>query len=274
MTAAAGEPFAGFWKQWGDGQAELAAYDLTVPRYGAPRAGTAVTIFVTEPFSRSAGVKADPGRHPATDVTPVIKLNLVRDFQTGIYDYNEMLSAFVEVDTGSPLKLSFSRQEWCGHLYQQIRFGASKVEAVSHSYFDGAADQSLSWEPTPVLAEDALLVWARGVAEPRLAVGEARPVTLLAALGTPGVFSRTAAMAERRKDGDREVWRVTVAGSYSKTIFVEPGGERRILGWESSNGERATLVRSARVKYWELNGVGGEAALQKLGLTPRPRRTM
>ena len=82
-----------FWKQWGDGQAELAGYDLIFPRYGHPRRGVAVAIFVTETFSNSARVKADPGKHPASDQFPVMKLNLVKDFQTGIYDYNTMTSS-------------------------------------------------------------------------------------------------------------------------------------------------------------------------------------
>jgi len=40
----------GFWKHWGDGRAEVASYDLTYPRYGELRSGTAVTVFVTEPI--------------------------------------------------------------------------------------------------------------------------------------------------------------------------------------------------------------------------------
>jgi hypothetical protein len=52
----------GFRKTWGDGQAEVAGYSLTYPRYGQPRTGTAVTIFVTEPLSESLRVKADPGK--------------------------------------------------------------------------------------------------------------------------------------------------------------------------------------------------------------------
>src|SRR5258708_5205492 len=75
-----------FWAHWGDGKAELDGYALTQPRYGQKRAGTAVLIFVTEDFSDSLRVKADPGKHPAADVYPVLKLNFVRDFQTGIYD--------------------------------------------------------------------------------------------------------------------------------------------------------------------------------------------
>src|SRR6185503_7282151 len=81
-----------FWKRWGDGRGELAGYDLTFPRYGSLRKGVAITIFVTETFSHSLRVKSDPGRHPASDEYPVMKLNLVQDFGTGIYDYNLMTS--------------------------------------------------------------------------------------------------------------------------------------------------------------------------------------
>jgi len=86
---------AAFWKQWGDGQAELSGYDLTFPRYGQLRRGVAVTIFVTETFSNTLRVKADPGKHPPSDEFPVMKLNLIEDYQTGVYDYNDMTSSFV-----------------------------------------------------------------------------------------------------------------------------------------------------------------------------------
>src|SRR6476469_9637897 len=84
-----------FWKHWGDGKGELAGYDLTIPRYGQIRKGVAITVFVTETFSNSLRVKSDPGRHPKSDEFPVMKLNLVEDFATGIYDYNLLTSSFV-----------------------------------------------------------------------------------------------------------------------------------------------------------------------------------
>ncbi len=37
-----------FWKQWGDGNAELASYDLTLPRYGQARQGVAVSIVIPD----------------------------------------------------------------------------------------------------------------------------------------------------------------------------------------------------------------------------------
>ena len=108
-----------FWKTWADGQAEIASYDLVYMRYGHPRKGVAVSIFVTESFSNAARVKADPGKHPDADVFPVMKLNLVEDFQTGVYDYNEQTSSFVGLapiagrSSGTLAKVSFSSQEWC-----------------------------------------------------------------------------------------------------------------------------------------------------------------
>jgi hypothetical protein len=144
---------------------------------------------VTETFSNSLRVKADPGKHPATDEFPVMKLNLVEDYQTGIYDYNDMTSSFVALaavngrPAGAPAKISFSSQEWCGHTFQQLLFDTHAIRATTHSYFDGEADrQSELNYPTGGLSEDALLLWARGQAGPRIAPGERREVELLGSL--------------------------------------------------------------------------------------------
>src|SRR2546427_254465 len=132
---------ASFWAHWGDGRAEMNGYRLVQPRYGAPRTGSAVYIFVTEDFSDSVRVKADPGQHPASDIYPVMKLNAVRHFQTGIYDYKVMTSTFARVASGwPPAKVSFSSQEWCGHVYHQLLPSAGNVAGVFHSNFDGGAD--------------------------------------------------------------------------------------------------------------------------------------
>src|SRR5262249_52458683 len=166
---AAADPLApvfddAFWRRWGDGQAELAGYDLVQPRYGQKREGVALTIFVTETFSNALRVKSDPGKHPESDEFPVMKLNLVEDFPTGIYDYNLMTSTFVALkavngrSAGSTTKVSFSSQEWCGNVYAQALFDAASVRHESHSYFDGEADRQETLPyPEAGLAEDALL---------------------------------------------------------------------------------------------------------------------
>jgi len=285
---------ATFWQTWGDGQAELAGYDLTYPKYGAPRRGIAVAIFVTETFSNSARVKADPGKHPASDEFPVMKLILMKDYQTGIYDYHDMLSVFVALapvngrPAGSPAKVSFSSQEWCGHFYSQLLFDSAAIRADAHSYFDGEGDQQRRLDyPAAGVSEDALLLWARGMAGPVLAPGETRVVPLLTAL--PTARETHAPLAWRKATlsrapqpyrisvpagtFDAELYQARIDGGPQYKFFVGTSGARRILQWESSTGEKAVLLASDRLKYWELSGPGGKRALRRLGLSPRPLRT-
>ena len=148
------------------------------------RAGTAVLVFVTEDFSDSLRVKADPGKHPASDVYPVLKLNAMRDFPTGIYDYNVMTSSFLRVAPGWPVaKVSFSSQEWCGHVWHQVVPRDGKLGGLFHSYFDGEADgvDDLAF-PTDGVLEDALPVLLRGWNGAYLKPGESRAVPFLPSL--------------------------------------------------------------------------------------------
>jgi len=84
-----------FDSYWHDGKAELDGYRLTIARYGQPRAGRGVLVYVAEPFSESQRVKVDDPRQDPADTFDAFKLNLVRDFQTGIYNYSTMVSVFV-----------------------------------------------------------------------------------------------------------------------------------------------------------------------------------
>src|SRR6185503_11853544 len=283
-----------FWDRWGDGRGELAGYDLTIPRYGSPRKGVAVTIFVTETFSESRRVKSDPGRRPASDEFPVMKLNLVQDFATGIYDYNLMTSTFLALvprhgrPAGSATKVSFSSQEWCGNVYRQLLFDSGAARHTMHSYFDGEADRVERIDvPARALDGDALLLWARGFAAPLVARGEAREVTLVRSLKTARLRHQPIALESARLACQRELRAVTVPagrfmaevrtvairGGPTWTFAVEAAEPHRVLEWSSSEGESARLLASERLVYWELNRPGGEAALEKLGLKPRPPRT-
>ncbi|MCH7549394.1 MAG: hypothetical protein IH969_07665, partial [Candidatus Krumholzibacteriota bacterium] len=125
-----------FGSYWHDGKAELSGYRLKVSRYGQEREGHAVMIFVTEPFSDSKRVKVNDHTKNPSDVVDVIKLNLVRDFQTGIYDYNTMTSVFSRTSDFAPLKVTFSSAEWCGHVYGEQRFGEEELREKCFSYFE------------------------------------------------------------------------------------------------------------------------------------------
>ena len=279
---------AKFWSVWGDGQAELNAYDLTFSRYNQLRKGVSVAIFVTETFSNTLRVKADPGKHGPGDEFPVMKLNLVKDYQTGIYDYNDMLSAFVALApvnqrlAATPTKISFSSQEWCGHVYSQLLFGEAKARFTQHSYFDGEADQQRDMEyPRDGFSEDALMLWARGMARPFLKPGEKSTAQMLTSLETargkhiPLTWAYQTLSRDLKPHNLRvpagsfevEVFRETRKDKSWRAFYVEKAPPHRLIKWETSEGEKAELLGSDRMKYWEMNKEGGESALQRLGIS-------
>jgi hypothetical protein len=285
---------AEFWKDWRDGKAELSSYDLLTPRYGELRQGLAIAIFVPESFSQALRVKAEPGLHPQGDEVPVMKLNLAEDFQTGIYDYHLLSSSFLALapfsgrGAGAPVKISFSSQEWCGSHYHQVLFDERALREEFHSYFDGEADYAGTLPyPPEGLSEDALLLWARGMAAPKLAPGERLPASVLRSLKRARLLHEPlawqAATLSRAGAPERvtvpagsfevEAYRAELEGGYTYTFYTERAAPHRVIKWERSDGERAELVASERLAYWELAGEGGEAYLERLGLSRRPRRT-
>ncbi len=130
-----------FKDYWYAGKAEISSYELTQARYGEFRKGSAVLIYVTEPFLSKKQVKAD-GHNP--DNVQVLKLNSTKNYLTGIYPYSIMNSSFYPVyDNHHAVKVSFSSQEWCGHVYAQIN-NKDDFEITSHSYFETEADENFN----------------------------------------------------------------------------------------------------------------------------------
>lgn len=271
----------GFWDRWGDGRAELSGYRLTTPRYGEPRTGEAVLIFVTETFTDAQRVKSDGGHD---DEYPVVKLNDARRFDTGIYDYDAMTSVFVRLDGGLPLglptKVSLGVQEWCGNVYDQLLFFPDRYERVRHSYFDGEADLAASAAVAAgTLAADALPVLIRGLAGELLAPGARRDVTVLptlldARLRRHGLDAQAATLARSAATapvtvpaGTYDAWTWTLTTPAGTTEWaVEAAAPHRIVRWTRSDGERAELTGSMRSKYWEQTRPGDEALRRELGL--------
>jgi hypothetical protein len=274
-----------FWPHWSDGKAEMNGYKLVQPRYGAKRDGTAVLVFVTEDFSDSLRVKADPGKHPASDVYPVLKLNAVRDFQTGIYDYNVMTSTFARVAPGWPIaKVSFSSQEWCGHVYHQLIPRAGAISGLFHSYFDGEADGKDDLPmPDGGVMEDAVPILVRGWMGEWLPRGATKTMPFLPSLLRSrlehrplawGQVTVTHAPASSRVTvhaGAYEVdtWTVAEQGGRTVTYQVETAPPMRLIRWSATDGEEGSLLGSSRLAYWTMNQPGGEKYLKALGLSPR-----
>jgi hypothetical protein len=241
---------------------------------------------VAETFANSLRVKSDPGVREKKDEFSVMKLNLVEDFQTGVYDYNLMLQTFVAVDgvngrpAGVTTKVAWSSQEWCGNLFKTALLDKDVLRVTSHSYFDDEGDQALS-EATPaaaVLSEDALMLWARGMAWPVMKSGETREVPVLLSMQSArfkkGPRQWGKAVLSRDSTGAVDVFRAKLSDGRERVFAVEKTAPFRVVKYSGSDGLEATLVASERMKYWELNKAGGEAALEKLKLKVRAARTM
>ena len=283
--AAVADPFDAHWR---DGFAELNGYRWSVTRYGEPRVGEAVMVFVTEPFSLSKGVKLnDPAKNPS-DAVEVMKLNLVRDFQTGIYDYNTMVSVFSESTRFSPLKISFTSAEWCGHVYEELAFEPARIRSRVSSYFEDESSSGVLAREKDGVTEDGLYILLRGLRGDFLGPGEGRSVPFL-----PGSFYRrlthrkvgwTSCRIERGLQPEEigvpagkfavMVYRVTTGDGRGGRFWVEMPYPHRIVRWEwgaekGGGGEAAEvgeLTGSARLKYWQLHGNGHEKYLRQLGL--------
>ncbi len=130
-----------FKQYWYDGKAELNSYSLKQARYGEIHEGTAVLIFVTEPFSTHAHVKSDI---PSKENISVLKLNFEKKFNTGIYPYSMLTSSFVPIEKLShSLKITSSSQEWCGHTFMQLN-NRQDYDIETYSYFEKEGDQRIS----------------------------------------------------------------------------------------------------------------------------------
>ncbi len=285
-----------FSKTWHDGNAEMATYTLTYPRYGELRTGTAVAITVTEPFNPDKRVKSDSG---GTGTHNVVKLNLVEDFQTGIYDYNLMTSVFVATSpanglpAGSPTKVSFSMQEWCGHVYQQALFSKAKrgtpgVRQSINSYFEKVADQQTDMDhPAWGIAEDTLMLWARGLAGPQLEPGESIEIPMYRSMAVQrnqhvGAAWETATLSRSGSpvsvtspagEFACDVYTAEVGGR-SYTLHIAVDGDRMLIELQRSDGYAMTLTAAQRLPYWRLNGNADERELKKIGLERRGDGTM
>ncbi|MCG8308219.1 MAG: hypothetical protein MI975_12560 [Cytophagales bacterium] len=252
-----------FGNYWYLGKAELASFELEQIRYGEPRNGRAVLIFVTEDFSKSKQVKLDHPPMDKSDVLKVMKLNATRKFFTGIYPYSTMTSVFTPVNLNDHLKtikLTTSSQEWCGHTFLQVNLDGGKYRIQSNSYFETEGDQE--YKVDGVMMEDE--IWTRIRLNPnKLPTGNFKML--------PGsLFCRFAHSAFKP-----EAVRATILeiDNLTSVYTLEyPGLERtlkikfdrsfpyKIQGWEETYPEggqlmttKAALKKVVQLDYWNKN---------------------
>jgi hypothetical protein len=285
-----------FESHWQDGKAELDGYRYSIARYGEPRKGTAVMVYVTEPFSTTKMVKVDDPKKSPGDVFEALKLNFIRDFQTGIYDYNTMVSVFVRTHDLSSVKTTFSSAEWCGHVFEEMLYEPHHIADRYISYFEDESSLRRIRRFDDEVAEENLYVLLRGLRGEYMKPGARRRVHFL-----HGVFYRrlthqpfvwSSALIERAAGteaisvpaGRFETSRYTVKvnGGRVGRFWIESAYPHRVVRWEwtstapkSGKGwgpneaaDAGELAGSARLAYWTLNHNGNESYLKLLGIAP------
>ena len=131
-----------FRDYWYNGQDEISRYRLDQVQYGAVNPGEAVLIFVTEDFRTDTQVKLESDAKDKA--TSVLKLNSIRRFVTGIYDYSLYSSVFTPIDTKKyerSQKVTMSSQDWCGQVYTQLNLDGGKYDVMKRSYFEKDASE-------------------------------------------------------------------------------------------------------------------------------------
>ncbi|WP_298556391.1 septum formation inhibitor Maf [uncultured Algibacter sp.] len=241
---------------WYAGEAEISSYKLEQARYGEIREGKAVLIYVTEDFLPDIQVKAD---YQNAKNIPVLKLNATKHFNTGVYPYTIMQSTFYPVSNNKhAVKVSSSMQEWCGHVYAQLN-NRKQFEVMSHSYFEGEADQNFKLDKA--ILENEL--WTKLRINPKsLPTGELKIIPSLEFTRlkhkTIKAHKASATLTENRYSIKYPELNRTLS------ITFNPKFPYDILSWEETfksgfgaNAKtlttKATKLKTIKLPYWQKN---------------------
>ncbi|WP_306643718.1 hypothetical protein [Sanyastnella coralliicola] len=265
-----------FTYYWYQGKAELSSYKLTQARYGELREGEAMLIFVTEPFDNDKQVKSD--MQDDNDLS-VLKLNQTRKFMTGVYPYSIMTSSFTEIDTKSPespVKVTNSSQEWCGHTWNQLNSQGNGYEFQLYSYFESEGDAS--GKLPGVLSEDG--IWAMIRMNPsKLPLGPTEVIPALhhlrlrhieaQAADAIGTLTTENGVSTYTLDYTKVDRKLVIHFNSSFPYVIEGWEEHFSSGWGASaetlvtQGERIT---TELLPYWMLNTTADSTYRATLGL--------
>lgn len=276
-----------FWSLWGDGKAELNTYETVQNRYGTDRETKEILIYVTEPFNLEKQVKSDSYNPDDKNLAQIFKLNRIKDFQTGLYDYNLMTSVFTAIDPfyinnspfskGELIKVTFSAHDWCSHVFHQLNRQSNGMQSLIRSYFESEGDQKI-FLPTEdnTLFIDNLFIDVRELIR-KIPTGE---VFLYQSLEHVRLFHEPLKRQKAKvaktinsfnyngKDQSVSIinvtsnnanWKFIVATEYpQKILYYEFSMEDKIIN-------KGKLLKSIRLPYWKLHDIGDEKYLKQLG---------
>lgn len=260
-----------FNSYWNQGKAEITTYSLTQARYGELREGKAVTIFVTEPWNDQAQVKSD-----GQGDYQVMKMNLTKNFITGVYPYSMMTSAFAKAENAETQKVTTSSQEWCGHTYTQLNLVDDSWRFQQRSYFESEGDEDFDLGDCYV--EDELFNMIRLLPD-SLPQGEFKmlPSTMYLRFSHRDVepVRATASLTKGSKQWSYSIQYPTLRRRL--TINFDANFPHTISGWEESYPDgygsnaqelttKASVINRELLDYWNLNGDADEKWREELGL--------
>lgn len=247
---------AGFQDYWYKGKAEISTYDVTQDRYGEIRKAEQVNIFVTEDFSKQKHVKLDDPAHAGDDRVPVLKLNTIRRFKTGIYDYSVMQSVFTPIAATPTLKTTCTVQDWCGQAFCQLNLEAGGYQIRSFSYFETEGDQDMRQALSAI--EDDL--WLRLRLNPEnIPTGaiNVMPAVLYSRFRHKPFQPQSADI--KMEKGDKESTLVLTYSGIQRSLRIrfETAMPHKILGWEEMDGgklsSKGVLKTTLLEPYWSQN---------------------
>lgn len=252
---------------WNAGTAELSSYALSQARYGELHEGTAILVFVTEPFDTRKQVKTDwhPGKK---HVTTVLKLNEQRTFLTGLYPYSILTSTFHPIegfDQELPAKITSSVQEWCGQVFTQLNQKGNAYELSRYSYFENESRKERKLKKA--IPEDSIMTMLR-INPNLLPVGEFKVISGVLPtrlLHYPIGIESARAEIDIDDETDTAVYTISYPESKRRTIITFESSFPYIINkWTETTmsgfgDEKTTLTTTAvRIKtslsdYWNKN---------------------
>ena len=271
LIISSADQFAEYWYR---GNAEIAVYDLDQSRYGINRPGTVSLIFVTEPFSKKKHVKLDNPKQAGKDKANVLKLNVSKKYNTGIYPYSVMSSSFIDIGNGELYKSTTSIQEWCGHVFSQANSnGKGGYKFDSYSYFETAGDTEIKIKKT-ALAEEIML---------KIRLNKLQPETKELTLVPSQEMLRTlhidpvSLKAELEWSEDHDTRTVEISFNGARNLVTSITYDKKfpyaIQKWSESydgrNGREtttATLKTIQLLPYWNMNSPEFDSKRKEIGL--------
>jgi hypothetical protein len=258
-----------FRKYWYASSAEISSYDLQQAQYGQLNKGEAIMVFVTEDFRLDKQVKLESDAKE--QATTVLKLNFIKKFVTGIYDYSMYTSVFTPVQTitfPTTLKVTNTNQEWCGQSFLQLNYQQNGYRVTGKSYFEEEVDEDCHIDNATL--EDELWSKIRLLNIEQLPQGSLMMIPSLASLRLMHKKAQPelAKLTLEPYKGDstfkgKNLMDYKINFPESKRdlrIIFENDFPHRIVGWEETFESRKKLLTSRAIlkatiqnPYWKKN---------------------